>query len=146
MSRDKLLAAGAAYYDALDNSMGSLAPFADDCVRHENGMVTTGNSTCAAQLDTHTFDYITKINNRRVEIADPETGLVLGFSHFRHPMTQKIYKTYNKDGTVTERDMTTTQPFDLPAAHIYKVTGGKIHEIEAIGVSLPYNSATGWER
>jgi hypothetical protein len=36
-------------------------------------------------------------------------------------------------------------PFDLPAAHIYKVAGGKIHEIEAMGFRAPYNSKTGWE-
>jgi hypothetical protein len=35
--------------------------------------------------------------------------------------------------------------FDLPAIHIYKVWGGKIHEIEAMGVVEPYMSPTGWE-
>jgi hypothetical protein len=35
--------------------------------------------------------------------------------------------------------------FDLPAAHIYKITGGQIHEVEAIGFRAPYNSSTGWE-
>jgi hypothetical protein len=35
--------------------------------------------------------------------------------------------------------------FDLPAAHIFKVVGGKIHEIEAMGFTAPYNSKTGWE-
>jgi hypothetical protein len=151
--RETLLAAGRAYYDALDNSMGSLAPFADDCERHENGMNTTANAKCGPQLNTHTFDYIDTINNRRVEIADPVTGLVIGFSHFRHPMDRKTFRVYdtdgkprnNPDGTPMMRDMTTTNPFDLPAAHIYKVTGGQIHEIEAVGFSLPLNSKTGWE-
>ena len=35
--------------------------------------------------------------------------------------------------------------FDLPAMHIFKVEGGKIHEIEAMGFAAPYNSPTGWE-
>jgi hypothetical protein len=35
--------------------------------------------------------------------------------------------------------------FDLPAAHIYKVTRAQIHEVEAIGFRAPYNSPTGWE-
>ena len=38
------------------------------------------------------------------------------------------------------------KPFDLPAAHIFKVWGGKIHEIEAMGFTMPYNSKTGWEK
>jgi hypothetical protein len=35
--------------------------------------------------------------------------------------------------------------FDLPAAHIFKVSGGKIHEIEAMGFRTDYQSPTGWE-
>jgi hypothetical protein len=38
------------------------------------------------------------------------------------------------------------KPFDLPAAHIFKIQGGKFHEIEAMGFMMPYNSKTGWER
>jgi hypothetical protein len=29
--------------------------------------------------------------------------------------------------------------------HIFKIWGGQIHEIEAIGISVPYDSPTGWE-
>lgn len=36
-------------------------------------------------------------------------------------------------------------PFDLPAMHIYKIWGGQIHEIEAMGFTAPYNAPTGWE-
>ncbi len=36
-------------------------------------------------------------------------------------------------------------PFDLPAVHIFKIWGGQIHEIEALGFVAPYNSPTGWE-
>ena len=33
----------------------------------------------------------------------------------------------------------------MPAAHIFKIWGGQIHEIEAVGVVEPYNSPTGWK-
>jgi ketosteroid isomerase-like protein len=46
---------------------------------------------------------------------------------------------------LTGRDSQPIKPFDLPAAHIFKVRGGKIHEIEAMGFSVPYDSRTGWE-
>jgi hypothetical protein len=36
-------------------------------------------------------------------------------------------------------------PFDLPAAHIFKIKDGKIHEIEAMGFTAPYESPTGWQ-
>jgi hypothetical protein len=33
----------------------------------------------------------------------------------------------------------------MPALHLFKVWGGQIHEIEAIGITTDYNSPTGWE-
>ncbi len=154
--RDQMLKIGASYYDALVNSDGHAAPFADDCVRRENGFQTTGNPPpatpgrgtmgamgCAAQLDTRVMSYIKRIEPRRVEIADPETGLVFGLSQFRHPMEEKTLKIVGVPGV--DQVPMNFNPFDLPAAHIFKVSGGKIHEIEAMGFTMPYNSKTGWE-
>ncbi len=42
-----ILKAGLAYYDALTGENGKLAPFAPECERHENGMVTAGGKTGA---------------------------------------------------------------------------------------------------
>ncbi|MBN2419080.1 MAG: hypothetical protein JXL81_06815, partial [Deltaproteobacteria bacterium] len=37
-------------------------------------------------------------------------------------------------------------PFELPAAHIFKIRNGKIYEIEAIGYFYPETGlTTGWE-
>ena len=155
-SREELLKIGASYYDALVNSDGHAAPFAADCLRRENGMQTTGNPPpatpgrgtmgamgCSAQLDTRVMSYIKRIEPRRVEIADVETGLVFGLSQFRHPMEEKSLKIVGVPG-VESVDMP-FKPFDLPAAHIFKVSGGRIHEIEALGFTMPYDSKTGWE-
>ncbi len=154
--RDQMLKIGASYYEALVTADANHAPFADDCVRHENGMQTTGNPPpakpgfgtlgamgCERQLHTHTFDYIKRIEPRRVEIADPQTGLVFGLSQFRQPMDEKVVKIVGVPG-VDHVDMN-FKPFDLPAAHIFKIRDGKIHEIEAMGFLMPYNSKTGWE-
>lgn len=156
VARDQMLKIGASYYEALVTADANDAPFADDCVRRENGMQTTNNPPpakpgfgtigalgCAPQLHTHTFDYIKRIEPRRVEIADPETGLVFGLSQFRQPMDEKVVKIVGVPG-VDHVDMN-FKPFDLPAAHIFKIRGGKIHEIEAMGFTMPYNSKTGWE-
>jgi len=157
VSRDQMLKIGASYYEALVTADANNAPFAADCVRRENGMQTTGNPPpakpgfgtlgamgCARQLRTHTFDYIKRIEPRRVKIADPETGLVFGLSQFRQPMDEKVVKIVGVPG-VDHVDMN-FKPFDLPAAHIFKIRGGKIHEIEAMGFTMPYNSKTGWEQ
>jgi hypothetical protein len=166
-SHGRLIHIAKSYYDALDNNNGHLAPFASDCQRHENGMRTApfggpalggtipggtprppgllGMQDCTTQIDSGAFQYITTIDNRRVEIADVVTGLAIGFSHFRHPMTQKKFKITGNPGR-QEADMTNQRSFDMPAIHIYKIWGGQIHEIEAIGIlNVPYNSPTGWE-
>ena len=89
------------------------------------------------------MSYITSIDLRRVSIADEERSLVFGLTMFRHPMEQKSITVVKKDGTTAERPMN-FNPFDLEAAHIFKISGGKIHEIEAMGFTLPLNSKNGW--
>jgi hypothetical protein len=164
LPHDELIRIGASYYDALDDNDGTLTPFAEDCERHENGMITAGpgpsvgagpnNNTapiardCAGQLTSKVMSYITTIDNRRVFAADPVTGLVMGLSHFRHPMDFEPYEVTALDGSkiMYGKDRLPFEPFDLPAAHIYKVgADGKVHEIEAMGFMAPLNSPTGWE-
>ena len=36
-------------------------------------------------------------------------------------------------------------PFDLPAAHIFKIRNGKICDIEAIGYMAKHGIRSGWE-
>jgi hypothetical protein len=156
---------GMSYYDALDDNDGSLMPFAEDCQRHENGMVTAGPEAgagpnadasrapvarlCGPQLDSQSFVYIDRIENRRLVAADPVTGLAMGFSHFRHPFTNLPYDVIHTDGSKSQRNKENMRfnPFDMPAAHIFKVgADGLVHEIEAVGFVAPYNSPTGWEK
>jgi hypothetical protein len=163
-SHDDLVEIGLSYYDALDDNDGSLMPFAEDCQRHENGMITAGPEAgpgpnadpsrapvarlCGPQLDSQTFVYIDRIENRRLIAADPVTGLAMGFSHFRHPLDNLPYQVVHTDGSTSERNRQNMpfDPFDLPAAHIFKIgADGLVHEIEAMGFVAPYNSPTGWE-
>jgi hypothetical protein len=158
--RNILLLIGNSYYDALTQNNGELAPFADDCGRRENGMHTAGAgrpadappppagfgdtpTDCAGQLTSRAMSYITSIDLRRVTIADEERGLVFGLTMFRQTMEQKTITILQKDGTMSERPMNFA-PFDLEAAHIFKIYGDKIHEIEAMGFTLPLYSKNGW--
>jgi hypothetical protein len=166
LPHDTLIRIGASYYDALDDNDGTKMPFAADCERHENGMVTAGPGPsvgagpngagsapiardCAGQLTSGVMAYITTIGNRRVFAADPVTGLVMGLSHFHHPMDFEPYPVKATDGSVTMYDKSrfTFKPFDLPAAHIFKVgADGRVHEIEAMGFMASLNSPSGWEK
>jgi hypothetical protein len=164
-SRGRLIHIAKSYYDSLDNNNGHLAPYAPDCERHENGMRTAPNGgpslagagipgqaprpasllgmqSCESQMDSNTFEYIERLDNRRVEIADEVTGLALGLSHFKHHQTQKEFRVLNDPG----REKTTiSMNMDLPALHIFKIWGGQIHDIEAMGFGASANSPTGWE-
>ncbi len=163
-SHEDLVEIGLSYYDALDDNDGSLMPFADDCQRHENGMITAGPEAgpgpnadasrapvarlCGPQLTSKTFTYIDRIENRRLIAADPVTGLSMGFSHFRHPMDNLPYQVTHTDGSTSERNKEnfSFNPFDMPAAHLFKIgADGLVHEIEAVGFVAPYDSPTGWE-
>jgi hypothetical protein len=163
--RADLVTIAASYYDSLDESDGTLAPFAPDCERQENGHITASHALapapfdsvdvngrsppavardCVGQMSSRRFAYIDSIDNRRVFAVDPVQGLAMGLSHFRQSMSRGPLPMIAADGTRVmwqeKRD-----PYDLPAAHIFKITGGKIHEVEAIGIFIPYNSRTGWE-
>ena len=153
LPRELLLAVGMTYYDSIEQSSGDATLFAADCERRENGMITAGGSGagfdgqprqgCAAQMDSRVFTYIDSIDFRRVWIADPVTGLVFGLSQFRHSMEEKQITVIGRDGKPTTRDVN-FNPFDLPAAHIFKIRDNRIHEIEALGFMMPYMSKGGW--
>ncbi len=160
MKRADLVRIGLAYYDALTGEDGTLAPFAKECERRENGMVTAGGpprpakaapggamptggfggvpTDCEGQLSAGVFSYITEIRPRLV-VADVQKGLAVGFSMFRHDGTRRPPKK-----GVTGNTQTYGQ-FNLAAVHVYKIRNGKLYEIEAPGAVLPYNVKSNWE-
>ena len=163
--RDQMFKAADSYFDAIEQSNGNLAPFADDCVRHENGMQTTSNTSpvqpdsngtpmtpgrlklramgCRDAINTHILSYITKIQPRRLIVIDEEKGLVFGFPMFVHRGNVRQIKIVGVEGVDTIP--MNFGPIDLQAAEIFAIRNGKIHEIEALGYLLPYNAKTGWE-
>lgn len=153
LPREIMLAIGMTYYDSIEQSDGDATPFADDCERRENGIITAGGEGigmfgtprqgCREQMFSRVFTYIDSIDLRRVWIADEVTGLVFGLSQFRHSMENKVLDIIDSDGNPTTREMN-FDAFDLPAAHIYKIRDGRIHEIEAMGFTMPYMSSNGW--
>jgi len=166
MSRQMLAAIASSYYDALVASDGSRAPFADDCEREENGMIAAGPGLppapfdsvdvqgrrpppvardCAGQMSSRRFAYIDSIDDRRVFAVDPVQGLAMGLSHFRQSMTRGPQLMIAADGSRVMWEEK-REPYDLPAAHIFKISNGRIHEVEAIGVFVPYGAPTGGKR
>ncbi len=154
------------YFDSIEQSNGDAAPFAGDCERHENGIQTTTNKPgqagppmagdenaaamsklrslgCHDSMNTSTLSYITGIRPRRLLIVDEEKGLVFTFPMFVHRGAVRKIDIVGVPGVTTiRRDF---GPINLQAGEIFKIRGGKIHEIEANGFLLPYGASTGWE-
>jgi len=161
--RPELLRIASSYYDAVLQSSAKLAPFADDCERRENGMVVSGDRTpampaaatagsnaaariaalsCAQAIDARTLSYVTGIDLRRVSIADEQRGLVFALSMFRHRGNARHLSILNVPDV--DRVPMNFGPVDAQVAHIFKIAGGKLHEIESMGHTLPYKSDAGW--
>ncbi len=156
ISREKMIAIADSYYEAIVQDNGEVAPFADECQRRENGMIAANDQTgnpdidifstlkCSDQLSTGRLSYITDITDRRIFAVDEEKGLVFVFSIFRHNGEPRVMKITGVPG-ITEY-ANDWGPFELPAAHIFKIRNGKIYEIEAIGYFYAGTGlTTGWE-
>ena len=162
VSREEMVKASMAYYDAIEQNDGNVAPFAYECQRHEGGIVTANNQAplpedadaigslaqfgrmkCGEQLSTGVMGYITDINQRRVAAVDEEMGLVMIFSMFNHDGEPNPLPIKNVPG-FTERENEWGQ-FNVGAAHIYKIRNGKIYEIEAMAcLGMPHQASDGW--
>lgn len=176
--RDQMLDIGLSYYDALTGEDGTLAPFAEECERRENGSTSVGGkrpapkpkeakaqfpppaaadsemaklgmalaaapNTCEGQISAGVWAYITEIKNRRLLVIDEQKGLAVGFSNFYHDSKLKTAKLKGIPGM--ESVPSYQGLFNMPAIHFFKIKKGKIYDIEATGLVMPYGAKAGWE-
>jgi len=166
-SREDMIDAADLYFEAIEQRKGAVAPFADDCERHENGGQTTNNKTpvpwpvdlgspednramailgtltCTAQIDSQVLSFITRLWPRRLTVVDEQKGLVFSFPMFQHRGGVQRIEILGVPGVASIRMGGGTS--NLQAGEIFKIRGGRIHEIEAMGASLPYGTKSGWE-
>ena len=166
-SREDMINTANSYFEAIEHGDGEIAPFAEDCERHENGGQTTDNATpvpwpvpvgspeddhamavlgtlfCTAQIDSQILSFITRLWPRRLGLVDEQKGVVYAFPMFQHRGAVHDIKIKGVPGLDTVHMNGGTS--NLQAGEIFKIRGGKIHEIEAMGVSLPYGTKSAWE-
>jgi hypothetical protein len=153
-SRADLIRISNLYFDAIEQSSGTVAPFDDNCNRLENGMRTAGpplpgtggdarpTQRCADGMNSGVFQVITAIKPRRVLVVDEEKGLTFGVYMFQHKGLTQITM---KDGSTGPAPYFVGQPVTMPMAEVFKVVNGNIREVEAVGVQIPYGLGPGWE-
>jgi len=152
--RAELMSIVNSYFMGIEHNTGDKPPpFADDCLRLENGTQTTGRPVAAGATpgplnfsckDAFALGYYredTRVRNRRMVAVDEERGLVYAIVYFDHDAVLRSYQL--KDGrTVTVRN---TAPWTWAIHEIFEINGaGKISQVEAVLQSVPYGMRPGW--
>jgi hypothetical protein len=105
-------------------------------------MAVIGTLTCTAQIDSQVLSFITR-RPHRLTVIDGQKGLVFSSPMFQHRGGVRSIKIQGVPGVdVIPMGGGTS---NLQAGEIFKIRSGKIHEIEAMGVSLPYGTKSPWD-
>lgn len=150
--RARLVALVDGYFNTLQLNDGTLfTQFSDDCNRIENGLQTTHNPDlvkiipvanlgCADQFRMGNYRYDTLLRARRFPLVDEERQLVLAGGFIDHSGALKTFKL--TDGTVIDSPMRT--PSTLCLLELFRIQDGKIRQIEAVFISVPYGMPSPW--
>jgi hypothetical protein len=157
LSRDALRGIADAYFAGLERNDGQgNYPFADHCVRIENGFRTTGVTpsggrrdtpylrefralSAREQFETGFFHFVTRIRDRRFPVIDEARGLVFAFGCFDHDGTVRDYALAN--GTPRKG---VDRPFTWMIAEAFRIERGLLTRIEALMTEVPYGLRPGW--
>ena len=154
VSREKLIQLANGYFDTIQLNTGKIyTTFDPDCQRMENGTVTANNPDpkagavqrmgCQAQLETGMLKLVTRARDRRF-VVDEQRQMVFAAAFFDHSGTLRQNKLV--DGSVR----TIGPPFDRPYTfcffELFKVKNGKIRQIEAVLLTVPYYMPSPWVR
>jgi ribosomal protein S27AE len=149
--RDTLITVANSYFEGMEKGTDKNTPFDKDCQRIENGVITANHAddtipirreSCGAQFATGFTKIITNVRERRFPIVDEERGLVLAIIRFDHN-GRKNTIAYS-DGSVHPVNTPFDEPFAFTIAELFKIVDGKIRQIEALVLNVPYGMPTGW--
>jgi hypothetical protein len=172
VSREELVRISNVYFDGIEQLTGKIVPWHDECYRLENGMWTAGKKlppeiaanmpqsgsaqrlpgskaspafgrgACTEAFDSGVFALIESIRPRRTPVVDEERGVTWGVYMFNHPGVETVKM---PDGSIQRAAYFIGQPNSMPMSELFKIEGGKIRDIMAIGVVNKYKSGSGWE-
>ncbi|MCX7676297.1 MAG: hypothetical protein N2Z59_02855 [Alteraurantiacibacter sp.] len=148
--RDRLISIADGYFDTLQLNDGTLfTHFTEGCNRIENGLQTTNTEIegypiarmgTADQFRLGQYIYDDRLRDRRFPLVDEEKGMVLAAGFIDH--SGKVVDVTWTDGS-THRSIFHF-PHSFVLLEIFKIVGGKIAEVEAVFVTVPYNMVSPW--
>ena len=150
-SRERMIAAANGYFDTLQLNDGTLhVEFTDSCNRRENGMQSTNNVQaildpiskhgCAQQFRLGQYHYDNRLRARRFLAVDEERGIVLAAAFIDHEGRLGDFKL--TDGT--PKVSMFRRPHSFVLLEAFKIKGGKIEQVEAVFITVPYNMPSPW--
>jgi hypothetical protein len=158
--RDRMIAIANSYFSTIQGGAATPVPFAPNCYRIENGIVTSGAATagpdasnglasgefarrhCAEQLGTKGFFvFDNEVRGRRFLVVDEEKGIVFTQVFFDHAGTAKFHMDSNGN-KVPISDL----PNSILINEIFWIKNGVIQHITANIVTVPYGMPSGWEQ
>jgi hypothetical protein len=149
--RERLISIADGYFDTLQLNDGQLfTEFDAKCERIENGLQTTNNPAmplgpttalgCAEQFKLGNYRYDDRLRARRFPLVDEERGLVLGVGFIDHSGRLGTYTLTN--GKAAESPI--RRPHSFYLMELFKIVDGRIRQIEAVFITVPYNMPSPW--
>ncbi len=148
--RDRMIALANGYFDTLQLNDGTLfTQFTDDCDRIENGLQTTNvdiegypvaSMGTADQFRLGQYIYDDRLRDRRYPLVDEEKGIVCAAGFIDH--SGKAAEVVWTDGST--HDSIFHFPHSFALLEFFKIVDGKIADVEAVFVTVPYNMVSPW--
>jgi hypothetical protein len=150
-SRQDMINAANGYFETLQLNDGTLhVEFTDDCNRREDGFISTNVPNpdldplwklgCADQFRMGQYLYDDRLRDRRFPVVDEERGIVLAGGFIDHEGRIGEFK-------LTDGSMRTSifrRPHSFVLLEAFKIKGGKIQQVEASFITVPYNMPSVW--
>ena len=153
VSRAALIAAANDYFEKIEGGNGNHpTKFDPSCNRVENGVQTTNVKDadsyiafgCDEQLSSGRFTFDTELRDRRFTVVDEDKGVVFAHVFFDHAGDVLTW-TDLKTGEVHQNSQRVLYPSAWMITEIFKIKYGRIYEIEALLLDVPYKMRSGWE-
>jgi len=164
-SREALIAIANSNWDAMEQGIGDLAPYARDCERYDNGRKTTngpspgpgssaegaagatgaasaanadiGSLSCYGQMNSGRFKNGNKVYPRRIWAVDRDYGLVIGLFTPNVPGTARTL--HLRNGQMLNVGPDELIPFTIAQVEMFRIVRGQISRVEVVlGPRVPY--------
>ena len=152
VSREALIDIADSYFEGITQARGDITPFDDACTRFENGGQMTlatdvtispvQRMTCQEQFEAGMLIIVTSISNRRYLVIDEENQVASAIATFDHRGNLDAVPFGNPNNVSPAGQF--SRPFSFLIFESFKIIDGKIRQIEATVMSVPYKMHPGW--